>query len=88
MHIYIIIYNTHPYESIGFVGAGRSRAPKPRALRALISIWWQVGDLEPLKLEWVVGYSLWSIDWFCWEKLPENPIFHGKIYGFLYFPFN
>ena len=23
-----------------------------------------------------------SIDWFCWDKLQENPIFHGKIYGF------
>ena len=24
-----------------------------------------------------------SIDWFCWEKLQENTILHGKIYGFL-----
>ena len=24
-----------------------------------------------------------SIDWFSWDKLQENPIFHGKIYGFL-----
>ena len=24
----------------------------------------------------------YSIHWFCWEKLQENPIFPGKIYGF------
>ena len=27
-----------------------------------------------------------SIDWFSREKLQENPIFHGKIHGFLMFP--
>ena len=30
--------------------------------------------------------NLWSIDWFCWEKLQENPmIFMGKS---LWFPVN